>query len=35
MREAAHIEQNLALARVPVASPEAIETLFKRAAAGR
>ncbi len=35
MRETAHIAQNLALARVPVASPEAIETLFKRAAAGR
>jgi aryl-alcohol dehydrogenase-like predicted oxidoreductase len=32
MREAAHIEQNLALARMPVASPEAIEALFKQAA---
>ena len=35
MRDAAHIDQNLALARVPVASPEAIEALFKRAGAGR
>ncbi len=32
MREPAHIEQNLALARIPVAGPEAIEALFKRAA---
>jgi aryl-alcohol dehydrogenase-like predicted oxidoreductase len=32
MREAAHIDQNLALARVPVAAPEAIEALFERAA---
>jgi len=32
MREAAHIDQNLALARVPVATPEAIEALFKQAA---
>ena len=35
MREAGHIEQNLALARLPVASPEAIEALFKRAAQDR
>jgi hypothetical protein len=33
MREAAHIEQNLALARLPVATPEAIEAIFERAAA--
>jgi aryl-alcohol dehydrogenase-like predicted oxidoreductase len=32
MREAAHVEQNLALARVPVATPEAIEAIFERAA---
>jgi len=32
MREAAHIEQNLALARVPIAAPEAIEALFEQAA---
>jgi aryl-alcohol dehydrogenase-like predicted oxidoreductase len=31
MREASHIEQNLALARMPVAAPEAIEALFKNA----
>ena len=35
MREPAHVEQNLALARVPPASAEAIEELFKRAAQGR
>jgi aryl-alcohol dehydrogenase-like predicted oxidoreductase len=33
MREAAHVEQNLALARAPVATPEAIEAIFQRAAA--
>jgi aryl-alcohol dehydrogenase-like predicted oxidoreductase len=33
MREAAHVEENLALARLPVAPPEAIEALFQRAAA--
>lgn len=32
MREAAHVEQNLALARVPVATPEAIEAIFEHAA---
>ncbi len=32
MREATHIDENLALARVPVATPEAIEALFKQAA---
>jgi aryl-alcohol dehydrogenase-like predicted oxidoreductase len=32
MREAAHVEQNLALARVPVAPPEAIEAIFEHAA---
>ena len=35
MREPGHIEENLALARLPVASPEAIEAVFKRAAQGR
>jgi aryl-alcohol dehydrogenase-like predicted oxidoreductase len=35
MREAAHIEQNLALARVPVAAPEAIEALFEQAGVER
>jgi aryl-alcohol dehydrogenase-like predicted oxidoreductase len=35
MRDATHVEQNLALARVPVASAEAIEMIFKRAAQGR
>jgi aryl-alcohol dehydrogenase-like predicted oxidoreductase len=32
MREASHVEQNLALARIAPAPPEAIEALFKRAA---
>jgi aryl-alcohol dehydrogenase-like predicted oxidoreductase len=32
MREASHIEQNLLLARQPLAAPETIEALFKRAA---
>jgi aryl-alcohol dehydrogenase-like predicted oxidoreductase len=32
MREPGHIEQNLALARIAPAAPEAIEALFKRAA---
>jgi aryl-alcohol dehydrogenase-like predicted oxidoreductase len=32
MRDAAHVDQNLMLARVPVASAEAIEAIFKRAA---
>ena len=32
MREAAHIDHNLALARMPVAAPEAIEALFEHAA---
>ncbi len=32
MRDAAHVDQNLKLARVPVASAEAIEAIFKRAA---
>ena len=32
MREPAHVEENLALARVPPAPPEEIERLFKRAA---
>jgi aryl-alcohol dehydrogenase-like predicted oxidoreductase len=33
MREAAHVEQNLALARLPVAEPEAIEAIFEHPAA--
>ena len=32
MREAAHVDQNLALARVPVATPEAIDAIFEHAA---
>jgi aryl-alcohol dehydrogenase-like predicted oxidoreductase len=32
MRDAAHIDQNLALARVPIAAPEAIESLFEQSA---
>ena len=32
MRDAAHIEQNLALARLPAATPEAIEAIFEQAA---
>ncbi len=32
MRETAHVEQNLSLARVPVATPEAIEAIFEQAA---
>jgi aryl-alcohol dehydrogenase-like predicted oxidoreductase len=31
LREPAHVEEALALARVPPAPPEAIEALFKRA----
>lgn len=33
MRDPAHVEENLALARIPPVAPEAIERLFKRAAA--
>ena len=33
MRDPAHVEENLALARIPPMAPEAIEQLFKRAAA--
>jgi aryl-alcohol dehydrogenase-like predicted oxidoreductase len=33
MRDPAHVDENLALARLPVAPPEAIEALLKRAAA--
>jgi aryl-alcohol dehydrogenase-like predicted oxidoreductase len=32
MRDPAHVEENLALARIAPAPPEAIEALFKRAA---
>jgi len=35
MRDPSHIEQNLALTRIPPASAEAIEALFKRAAQAR
>jgi hypothetical protein len=33
MRDPAHVEENLALAQLPPVAPEAIERLFKRAAA--
>ena len=35
MREAAHVEQNLRLTKLPPAGAEQIEALFKRSAAGR
>ena len=35
MRDPVHVEQNLAVTRVPPVGPEAIERLFKRAAAAR
>jgi aryl-alcohol dehydrogenase-like predicted oxidoreductase len=35
MRDPAHVEQNLALSRIPPVAPEELERLFKRAAAAR
>jgi aryl-alcohol dehydrogenase-like predicted oxidoreductase len=35
MRDPSHVDQNLAVTRIPPAAPEEIERLFKRAAAAR